>query len=129
VLSCYDGVAGCDWIAIPLAPYLYAVERPEDVPLFADAKMVAFLRDRYRPEMFEGFHSGFAQRRNTRSVIKTKALRRSYVADLGISTPKQMAKKLVQFRASHPGLRPSRFIIPQVPGNIARSKTLHRVVG
>src|SRR5947209_7555682 len=35
VLSRYDGVQGYDWIAIPLVPYLYAVERPEDVPLFA----------------------------------------------------------------------------------------------
>jgi len=48
VISRYNGVGGYDWIAIPLIPYLYAVERPEDVPLFADAKMTAFLRDRYR---------------------------------------------------------------------------------
>ena len=48
VLSRYDGVAGYDWVAIPLIPYLYAVERREDIPLFADAKMVAFLRDHYR---------------------------------------------------------------------------------
>src|SRR5256885_11263842 len=47
VLSRYDGVGGYDWIAIPLIPYLYAVKQPEDLPLFADAKMVAFLRDRY----------------------------------------------------------------------------------
>jgi len=53
VLSRYDGVGGYDWIAIPLVPYLYAVERPEDVPLFADAKIVAFLRDRYRREHLE----------------------------------------------------------------------------
>ena len=48
VLSRYDGVAGYDWIAIPLVPYLYAVDRPDDVPLFADAKIVRWLRDRYR---------------------------------------------------------------------------------
>src|SRR6201987_5710560 len=47
VLSRYDEVGGYDWVAIPLIPYLYAVERPEDVPLFANAKMAAFLRDRY----------------------------------------------------------------------------------
>jgi len=40
VLSRYDGVGGYDWIAIPLVPYLYAVGRPEVVPLFADAKIV-----------------------------------------------------------------------------------------
>ena len=53
VLSRYDGVGGHDWIAIPLIPYLYAVERPEDVPLFANAKMAAFLRDRYRRRYLE----------------------------------------------------------------------------
>jgi len=53
VLSRYDGVGGYDWVAIPLIPYLYAVDRPEDVPLIADAKMVAFLRDHYRREYLE----------------------------------------------------------------------------
>src|ERR1700758_2984042 len=53
VISRYDGVSGYDWVAIPLIPYLYAVERPEDVPLFANAKMAAFLRDRYRRKHLE----------------------------------------------------------------------------
>src|SRR5712672_3913680 len=53
VLSRYDGVGGYDWVAIPLIPYLYAVERPEDVPLFANAKMALFLRDRYRRKYLE----------------------------------------------------------------------------
>jgi hypothetical protein len=55
VLSRYDGVGGYDWMAIPLIPYLYAVERPEDVPLFADAKLVAFLRDSYRRKYLEAY--------------------------------------------------------------------------
>jgi hypothetical protein len=53
VISRYDGVNGYDWVAIPLISYLYAVDRPEDVPLFADAKMVSFLRDRYRRRYLE----------------------------------------------------------------------------
>src|SRR5215469_18853728 len=53
VISRYDGVDGYDWIAIPLIPYLYAVERPEDVPLFSDAKTTAFLRDHYRRRYLE----------------------------------------------------------------------------
>jgi len=53
VISRYDAVGGYDWIAIPLIPYLYAVDRPEDIPLFADAKMVAFLRDGYRRRYLE----------------------------------------------------------------------------
>jgi hypothetical protein len=48
VISRYTRIAGYDWIAIPLVPYLYAVENPEDVPLYADPKLVAFLRDQYR---------------------------------------------------------------------------------
>jgi hypothetical protein len=47
VISRYHGVAGRDWIAIPLLPYLYAVKNPEDVPLYADAKVVALLREKY----------------------------------------------------------------------------------
>ncbi len=54
VISRYDGVGGYDWVAIPLIPYLYAVERPEDIPLFADPKMVYFLRDQYRRSHLEG---------------------------------------------------------------------------
>jgi hypothetical protein len=187
VLSRYDGVRGYDWVAIPLVPYLYAVERPEDVPLYADTKTVAFLRDRYRrkylkevvPDLPNGGTPGgnwyelvgssydrttygfeietsgeeddalilklnsssnrshfHLLTRNCADFVKDlinlyqpKALHRSYIADLGISTPKQMAKALVQFSAAHPELRLSRFIIPQVPGNIARSKAVHRVVG
>jgi hypothetical protein len=55
VISRYSGVAGYDWVAIPLIPYLYGVEKQEDVPLFADAKLVAFLRDHYRRTHLESF--------------------------------------------------------------------------
>jgi hypothetical protein len=48
VISRYARIAGYDWIAIPLVPYLYAVDDSRDIPLFADPKMVALLRDRYR---------------------------------------------------------------------------------
>jgi len=37
----------------PLLPYLYAVAEPEDIPLYADSKLVAFLRDQYRRENLE----------------------------------------------------------------------------
>jgi hypothetical protein len=48
VISRYHRVAGYDWIAIPVLPYLYAVEKPEDVPASAEAPLIARLRDRYR---------------------------------------------------------------------------------
>jgi hypothetical protein len=48
VISRYHRIAGYDWLAIPLYPYLYAVDGPGDIPLFADSKLEAALRDRYR---------------------------------------------------------------------------------
>jgi hypothetical protein len=57
VISRYARIAGYDWIAIPLVPYLYAVENPEDVPLYADPKLVAFLRDQYRRAHLEDIAS------------------------------------------------------------------------
>src|SRR6202165_3037192 len=48
VLSRYNGVSGYDWVAVPLIPYLYAVDRSEDVPLFAEVRRVSFRRDQYR---------------------------------------------------------------------------------
>lgn len=53
VISRYTRIAHYDWLAIPLIPYLYAVEKPEDIPLYADPKLVAFLRDRYRRSHLE----------------------------------------------------------------------------
>jgi hypothetical protein len=47
VISRYHHLEGRDWIAVPLLPYLYAVERPGDVPLYADSKLVSFLRHQY----------------------------------------------------------------------------------
>jgi len=48
VISRYHRIAGYDWLAIPLYPYLYAVDAPGDIPLFADSKLEAALRDHYR---------------------------------------------------------------------------------
>src|ERR1700693_2072038 len=186
VISRYDGVGGYDWGAIPLIPYLYAVERPEDLPLFADGKMVSFLRDQYRRKHLEmvapdrdngetpggnwyelvgsaydraayGFEietssaqdEAFIERynsspnrshfhlsyRNCADFAKDvmnfyypKSLHRSVVADIGITTPKQMAKTLIKFSPHHPELQLSRYVIPQVPGTQARSTAAHGVV-
>lgn len=48
VISRYHRVGGYDWIAIPLIPYLYAVDDPDDVPDFMDTKREAQLRNQYR---------------------------------------------------------------------------------
>jgi hypothetical protein len=186
VISRYDGVGSYDWVAISLIPYLYAVERAEDVPLFADAKMVNLLRDRYRRKYLEaiapdkknggtpggnwyelvgssydrtiyGFeiattpeqddalirklnsspnHSHFHTVSNNcadfaKNIINfyyPKALHRSVIADVGITTPKQLAKMLLKFDRRHPEIANSRLVIGQVPGSMPRSFAVHGVV-
>src|SRR5580698_10024074 len=43
VISRYHRVSGYDWIAIPLFPYLYAVDRQSEVPSTVNAEDVAAL--------------------------------------------------------------------------------------
>jgi hypothetical protein len=186
VLSRYDGVAGYDWVAIPLIPYLYAVERPEDVPLIGDAKMVAFLRDRYRRKYLQGiahdgkngetpggnwyelvgsaydrtlygFEIGTTPQQDEALIRKLnssvnqshfhlvsrncadfakdilnfyypKSVHRSLIADIGMTTPKQISKMLIKFSDRHPAIQFSRLIIAQVPGSMPRSSKVHGVV-
>lgn len=47
VISRYHHVDGYDWTAIPLIPYLYAVDDAGEIPLYANPKLVAFLRNQY----------------------------------------------------------------------------------
>lgn len=48
VISRYYRIARYDWIAVPLIPYLYAVEDPESIPQQANAEVVSLLRNEYR---------------------------------------------------------------------------------
>src|SRR5262249_30549186 len=47
VISRYHHIGGSDWIAVPLIPYLYAVKDQSNIPLYADSKLVQFLRYEY----------------------------------------------------------------------------------
>lgn len=186
VISRYHGVAGYDWFAIPLIPYLYAVESPEQVPLYADPKLVAFLRNEYRRKHLAGIipdgpngeppdgpwvqlvgssydRTSYAfeiettperddelirtlnasQNRGAYRLLSNNcadfvraivnfyypgALHRSIIADLGVTTPKQIAKCLARYSKHHPQLQSSRFIIPQVPGTVKRSRPVRGIV-
>src|SRR5580698_1838431 len=48
VISRYHKIDGYDWIAIPLVPYLYAVDSVNDVPMSVDKAQVVAIRDKYR---------------------------------------------------------------------------------
>jgi len=48
VIARYQGIAGYDWVAIPLIPYLYSVEDADDVPAHVNHDAVEKLRNNYR---------------------------------------------------------------------------------
>lgn len=180
VISRYHGIAGHDWIAVPLVPYLYAVHHLEDVPLFVDSKLVTFLREQFlsslplpdeslpgaepryqlagsaydrtlygfriatRPEQDDALirtlnaspneESYKLLNRNcadfTKQIINfyyPHAVHRSIIADLGVTTPKQVAKSLVHYGKHHRETQLTVFVIPQVPG-LKRSKPVHGVL-
>jgi hypothetical protein len=45
------------------------------------------------------------------------AIRSSVIADLGLTTPKQIAKALVRYAARRPDAEFAAYLIPQIPGN------------
>jgi hypothetical protein len=182
VLSRYHNIAGYDWLAIPLIPYLYAVDKPENIPLFADPKLMNFLRDKYlagvrenlpdgrgdaknapwyelagsaynrtlygykietRPEQDDALIRKFNSdpnreaynliKRNCADFVKDvinfyypKATHRSVINDLGVTTPRQVAKTLVRYGKHHEATQLTAFIIPQIPG-MKRSRPIHGV--
>jgi hypothetical protein len=190
VISRYHKIDGYDWLAIPLVPYLYAVERVEDVPATADAALEARLRDQYRrdhlldlapdrgegkkageapggewtqligasydrriygfqiqttPDEDEQFMNRFNDSRNdghfnllfhncadfSRTLLNVyypHGVHRNYFVDLGITTPKQVARSLTKYADRHPELAFSTFMIPQVPGSIHRSHPVDGVL-
>ena len=185
VLSRYSRIRKFDWIAVPLLPYLYAVEHAEDVPDWADKADVDMLRRQYAEvhlsslvsatkgydaknvwpqllgvayirkiysfevdttdEQDDSLISEYNDSANrsrfnlftnncadfSRSVLNfyyPHSASRSITADLGITTPKQIAKALTAYARKHDDVRLNEIIIPQVPGNTPRSHTTRGVV-
>ena len=179
VISRYHKIDGYDWLAIPLVPYLYAVDSLADVPQTVDKEQVAALRETYRkqhlldlapnnrqggspkgewtelvgssydrtihgfqvdstPAQDQRFINTYNDRRNvghfnllfhncadfSRVVLDIylpHAIHRNFIADVGLMTPKQVARSLVSYGKKHPELEMTAFVIPQVPGSIHRS--------
>ena len=48
VIARYEGIDGYDWVAMPLIPYLYSVERADEVPSHVDHGEVREMREAYR---------------------------------------------------------------------------------
>ncbi len=185
VISRYHHIAGYDWIAVPLVPYLYAVGALKDVPTRATAETEAALRDSYRrahleaiaPDNKDGstpdgawtqligaaydrrifgfqiattaqqdeavlqrlndrrnrshfnllFHNCADFARATMDFLFPGSVHRNFIADFGITTPKQVAKSVLKYSEKHESLDPTVFVIPQVPGTIPRSRRVDGV--
>ena len=186
VISRYHRIDGYDWLAIPLIPYLYAVDDPRDVPSFADRELEMKLRNRYRLEhlmdivpddpkrevpagdwiqlvgssydrkiygyqietselkdrelieilnqrgnkshfnLFFNNCANFAE--SILNFYYPHAVRRNFIADTGLMTPKQAAKSMVHYSRHHSDLKFTTFVIPQVDGTIHRSDPVDGVI-
>jgi hypothetical protein len=185
VISRYSRIRTLDWVAIPLLPYLYAVEQSADVPQWAEAASVAEMRKTYadahlaslvsvtkgydtknvwpqllgvayirkiysfeiattdeqddlliaeyndkanlsRFNLFTNNCADFSRR--LLNLLYPHAVSRNIIADIGITTPKQIAKSLVTYAHRHDELELSAVVIPQVPGTIPRSHIPRGVV-
>jgi hypothetical protein len=185
VISRYSRIRNLDWVAIPLLPYLYAVEQAADVPQWAEAASVAEMRKAYAeahlvslvsatkgydtknvwPQLlgvayirkiysfkitttdeqddlliaeyndkanlshFNLFTNNCADfSRRLLNLLYPHAVGRNIIADIAITTPKQIAKSLVTYTHRHDELKLAEVVIPQVPGTIPRSHTPRGVV-
>jgi hypothetical protein len=85
VISRYHDMGGYDWVAIPLIPYLYAVDDPAQVPAKVDKETVDRFRDHYKEAVLgafgdslpkgNAFHDGWVQLVGTAYDRRTYAFR------------------------------------------------------
>ena len=104
VISRYKRIGKYDWIAIPLIPYLYAVTKPENIPVHADSEMVASLRDQYRRENLQELApddpSGQAPGGNWVQLVGSAYIRTSFAYE--IETTAQQDDELIRWLNSRP---------------------------
>lgn len=88
VISRYFRIGRLDWVAIPLMPYLYAVEHVEEVPERTDAASVEKMRQRYAENHLQSLASPDAKydRRNVWSQLLGAAyIRKIYSFEIATS--------------------------------------------
>jgi hypothetical protein len=104
VISRYHDMGGYDWVAIPLIPYLYALEDASKVPDEADKETVQKYRDHYKEVVLgefgdklpkgNAFHDGWVQ------LVGTAYDRRTYA--FRFATTHEQDVKLVELLNSRP---------------------------
>jgi hypothetical protein len=87
-----------------------------------DARFIAIFNDRRNVGHFNLFFHNCADfSRVVLDIYLPHAIHRNFIADIGLETPKQVARSLVKYGKKHPELHMSAFVIPQIPGKVSRS--------
>lgn len=87
-----------------------------------DERFIAIFNDRRNVGHFNLlFHNCADFSRVVLDTYLPHSIHRNFVADVGLMTPKQVARSLVKYGKSHPEVNMTAFVIPQVPGSVARS--------
>jgi len=87
-----------------------------------DAGLIALFNDRRNVERYNGAFTNCADfARVTINRFYAGAIHRNFIADFGVTSPKQVAKQLTKYAARHPEVELEVFRIPQVRGSLPRS--------
>lgn len=87
-----------------------------------DDDLISFLNDTANRANFNGLFRNCADFvRVTVNRLYPHAIRRNYVAGLGVSSPKSVARSLSRYASKHPDVAFRTFRITQVPGTLPRS--------
>jgi hypothetical protein len=87
-----------------------------------DARFIATFNDSRNVEQYDGAFRNCADfSRVTLNSFYPHAVRRNYIADLGMTSPKSVARGLSHYAHKHPGIGFEVFVIPQVKGDLPRS--------
>ena len=87
-----------------------------------DARLIAAFNDKKNVQTYSGFDSNCADfARTTMNLLYPHMVRRNYVADLGMTSPKSVARSLSHRASKHPEMGFEVFVIPQVSGSLPRS--------
>ena len=95
-----------------------------------DAGLIDYFNDRPNVTRYQGAFRNCAD--FTRIVLDRLypgAVRRNYIADFGLTTPKSVARGVVHYGRKHPDLELTVFRVPQMAGTLPRSMSIQGVTG
>ena len=87
-----------------------------------DERFIAIFNDRKNVGHFNLlFHNCADFSRVVLDIYMPHAIHRAFIGDVGVMTPKQVARSLVAYARKYPEVNMTAFVIPQVPGSVPRS--------